>query len=419
MPRELALRILREITENDAYADLAVKNGLSASTLEKRDKALATHLVYGTIQHLRFIDYQLEAVSARPIKSLTPAIRDILRMAVYQIAFMDRIPNRAAVNEAVNMAKKHAYSASSYVNGVLRNILRNGFVYPKKLRERLAVEYSFPDYLVEMWLSQLGAVECEKLLAASNDLPPLSVRINPLKTTVEEVEALCKARKTLLELGLYIDEPTNVADTAMFREGWLSIQDIGAQMATLTLNPRPGERVLDMCAAPGGKTTHIAECMENQGEITAWDIHPHKVELIRKNAKRLGVSIIEARVHDARMIDADRMWYYDKVMVDVPCSGLGILRKKPDIKWQRSKEDIEALTLTQKAILEVASYHVRPGGEMVYCTCTINRAENEEIVEAFLKLHSEFSKVGEWKTLLPHKDNTDGFFIAKLRKRCH
>jgi len=166
MPRELALRILREITENNAYADLAVKNALSASKLERRDKALATNLVYGTVQHLRFIDYQIESVSARPLASLTPAIRDILRMAVYQIRFMDRIPNRAAVNEAVNMAKRHAYSASAYVNGVLRNILRNGFVYPKKLRERLGVEYSYPDFLVDLWMQQFGAEECEKLLAA-------------------------------------------------------------------------------------------------------------------------------------------------------------------------------------------------------------------------------------------------------------
>ncbi len=417
MPRELALRILREITENNAYADLAVKNGLSASKLEKRDKALATNLVYGTVQHLRFIDYQIEAVSARPLASLTPAIRDILRMAVYQIRFMDRIPNRAAVNEAVNMAKRHAYSASAYVNGVLRNILRNGFVYPKKLRERLGVEYSYPDFLVDLWMQQFGAEECEKLLAAGNAVPPVSVRVNPLKCTIEEIECLCKAQRTQLEMGLHIEEPTNIAETVMFREGLLSVQDIGAQMASLTLDPAPGDRVLDMCAAPGGKTTHMAELMENQGEITAWDIHAHKVDLIQRNAKRLGISIISAERHDARMIDTAHMWYYDKIMVDVPCSGLGILRKKPDIKWQRSAEDLKALTIVQKTILEVASYHLRRGGELVYCTCTINRAENEDIVEEFLRLHSEYCLATPYRTLLPHKDNTDGFFIAKLRKR--
>jgi len=417
MPRELALRILREITENNAYADLAVKNALSASKLERRDKALATNLVYGTVQHLRFIDYQIESVSARPLASLTPAIRDILRMAVYQIRFMDRIPNRAAVNEAVNMAKRHAYSASAYVNGVLRNILRNGFVYPKKLRERLGVEYSYPDFLVDLWMQQFGAEECEKLLAAGNAVPPVSVRVNPLKCTVAEIECLCKAQRTKLEMGLHIEEPTNIAETVMFREGLISVQDIGAQMASLVLDPRPGDRVLDMCAAPGGKTTHMAELMENQGEITAWDIHAHKVDLIQRNAKRLGISIINAERHDARMIDTAHMWYYDKIMVDVPCSGLGILRKKPDIKWQRSAEDLKALTTIQKTILEVASYHLRRGGELVYCTCTINRAENEEIVEEFLRMHSEYCLADTYQTLLPHKDKTDGFFIAKLRKR--
>lgn len=417
MPRETALRILLEITEKGAYADLAVKNGLASSKLERRDKALATSLVYGTVQNVRFIDYQIERVSARPIKSLTPAIREILRMAVYQLRFMDRIPSRAAVNEAVNMAKRHAYSASSYVNGVLRNILRRGFQLPTNLKERLAVEYSYPDFLVDMWMQQFGAVECEELLKAGNAVPPLSIRVNPLKTTVEEVESVCKAHKTALFRGLHIEEPSNIAETDMFREGLLSIQDIGAQMASITLDPHPGDRVLDMCAAPGGKTTHMAELMQNEGEIMAWDIHAHKTELVRKNANRLGISIIQVKTQDARSLDTTCIGYYDKVMVDVPCSGLGIFRKKPDIKWQRTAEDIKALTKTQEAILETAAKYVRDGGDLVYCTCTINRAENEEIVDAFLEKHAEFTLLEPYRQLLPHTDNTDGFFIAKIGKR--
>ncbi len=417
MPRETALRILLEITEKNAYADLAVKKGLAASKLEQRDKALATNLVYGTIQQLRFIDYQIASVSARPIESLTPAVREILRMAVYQLRFMDRIPGHAAVNESVNMAKRHARSASNYVNGVLRNIQRQGYQYPDKLQERLGVTYSFPDYLVRLWMKQFGAEACEKLLAASNAVPPVSIRVNPLKSSAEEVTALCKAQETELPMGFYIDAPKNIAETAMFREGWLSIQDIGAQMAGLALDPKPGERVLDVCAAPGGKTTHMAELMENQGEITAWDIHPHKVKLIQKNAARLGITIIQAKTHDARTVDEEHIEYYDKVMADVPCSGLGILRKKPDIKWQRTEEDLSELTGVQTDILEAASRHVKSGGTLLYCTCTLNRAENEEIVEAFLQTHAEFKQAEPWKTLLPHRDNTDGFFIAKLRKR--
>ncbi len=418
MPRELALRILLEITEKDAYADLAVKNGLAASSLETRNKALATSLVYGTVQHLRFIDYQLAAVSARPIESLTPAVRDILRMAVYQLRFMDRIPGHAAVNEAVNLTKRHARSASAYVNGVLRNIQRRGYAYPNKLQERLGVEYSVPDYLVKLWMQQFGAEECERLLSASNAVPPLSIRINPLKASPEAVAAVCRTKETGIEGALYVEEPKNIAETAMFRDGWFSIQDVGAQMASLALAPETGERVLDMCAAPGGKTTHMAELMENRGEITAWDIHPHKVELIQKNAKRLGISIINAVTHDARKADETHLAYFDKVMVDVPCSGLGILRKKPDIKWQRTEADLQALSDVQAAILENAGRHVKPGGALLYCTCTLNRAENEEIVESFLKQHPEFSPDGASRTLLPHRDNTDGFFFAKLRKRC-
>lgn len=416
MPRKLALKILREIFEEGAYADLAVKNALRNSELDRRDKALATNIAYGTVQHLRFIDYQLSSYSARPIESLTPVIRDILRMAVYQIRFMDRIPDNAAVNEAVKLAKKNAFSASSYVNGVLRNLLRGGFVYPKSLKGRLGVMYSFPDWLVDLWLSQYGAIECEKLLEASNAVPPLSVRVNPIKSSLVEVEAVCKSERTEAPEGLLIKEPSNIAETDMFKAGWLSVQDIGAQLAGIALAPEPGDKVLDVCAAPGGKTTHMAELMENEGEITAWDIHAHKVELIRKNAERLGISIINAVCHDARKPDEAHLSYYDKIMVDVPCSGLGIIRKKPDIKWQRTAEDTESLAVTQSIILEAASYHLKKKGELLYCTCTINRKENEEIVEAFLKNHPEFSLVGEWRQLLPHKDNTDGFFFAKLRK---
>lgn len=417
MPRKLALKILKEIFEEGAYADLAVKHGLEKSTLERRDKALATNIAYGTVQHLRFIDYQLSAYSQRPIESLTPCIRDILRMAVYQICFMDRIPDNAAVNEAVKLAKKNAFSASSYVNGVLRNFLRGGRVYPKSLKGRLSVMYSFPDWLVDLWLSEYGALEGEKLLAACNAVAPLSVRINPLKASVEEVEAVCKAERTAVPCGLLINEPSNIAETAMFKEGLLSVQDIGAQMAGLMLAPEPGDAVLDVCAAPGGKTTHMAELMENEGRIDAWDIHAHKVELIRKNAERLGISIINASCHDARKLDESLLASYDKIMVDVPCSGLGIIRKKPDIKWQRTMEDAESLAITQSTILEVSSYYLKSGGELLYCTCTINKKENEAIVEAFLEKHPEFSLADEPRQLLPHKDNTDGFFFAKLRKR--
>ncbi len=417
MPRELALSILREITENDAFSDLAVKNGLAPSKLSSRDKALATALVYGTVQHLRFIDFQLESVSARPLATLTPDVRNILRLAVYQIRFMDRIPDRAAVDEAVKMAKRHAYSASSFVNGVLRSLLRKGWSYPKKLRPRLGVTYSFPDWLVKLWIEQFGAPECEKLLEASNAVPPISVRVNPLKSSPESVLALCKGEKAQTENGLYIEEPSNIAETPMFYDGWLTVQDTGAQLASITLAPAPGDTVLDVCAAPGGKTTHMAELMENEGTVTAWDIHPHRVELIRKNAERLGLTNVKAEVHDARILDPDHMWKYDKVMVDVPCSGLGIIRKKPDIKWRRISEDLESLTVEQASILETASYYVKRGGMLVYCTCTLNKQENEDIVDAFLRLHSEYEKAADYRTLLPHVDNTDGFFIAKLRKR--
>ena len=417
MARELALSILTDILQNDAYADLAVKKALAKSACNGRDKALATSIAYGTIQHIRFIDYQLMDASVRTIDTLSPKVLNILRLTVYQLRFLDRIPMSAAVNEAVKLTKKYAYSGASFVNGVLRRVLRTGWLLPEEEKDRLAIQYSYPDWLVELWLSMFGHDECEKLLEAGNARPPLSVRVNQLKVFPEEVACLCKAHETAVEEGLHIDEPSNIADTDMFRSGWITVQDVGAQMASLKLAPKPGECVLDVCAAPGGKTTHMAELMDNRGKIVAWDMHAHKIKLIEENAKRLGISIIEAAMHDSRILDSAHCMQYDKVMVDAPCSGLGIIRKKPDIKWKRKPEDIDALCASQAQILDVSAQYVKKGGMLLYCTCTINSRENEEIVNAFLKNHTEFSLAEPYTQLLPHMDNTDGFFFAKLRRK--
>ncbi len=417
MPRKLALAILNEITENEAYADLAVKNALSKTTLDPRDKALATNIAYGTVQNMRFADYQIRKAASRAPEDLTPAVRNILRMAIYQLRFLERIPAHAVVDEAVKLTKKKAYSAAKFVNAVLRAILRNGFVLPTEEMERLGVLYSYPDWLVKMWVDMYGADECEALLRAGNERPPVAVRINVLKSSMEEIKKHCTAEETGTENSLYIKEPSNIADTDMFRNGWISVQDIGAQLTSILLDPKPDQTVLDTCAAPGGKTTHMAELMQNTGSVTAWDLHSHKVNLIMENAKRLGLTNIHVKMQDATVEDKTLKETFDKVLVDAPCSGLGVIRKKPDIKWKRKEEDIDALCKTQAMILDKTAGYVKVGGEMVYSTCTLSKRENEDMADDFLAKHTDFEKVGEYRTLMPHKENTDGFFMAKFRRK--
>ncbi len=417
MPRKLALAILNDITEKDAYADLAVKNALSASTLDRRDKALATNIAYGTIQNLRFVDYQIQNAASRALADLTPSVRNILRMSVYQLRFLERIPAHAVLDEAVKLTKKKAFSAAKFVNAVLRSIQRNGFTLPTEKSQKMGVLYSYPDWIVNMWTKQYGEKECEALLQAGNAQPPLAVRVNPLKTNTKHIKTLCAAKDTGVQDSLYIEESVNIADTDMFRNGLISVQDIGAQLTSILLAPRKNQSVLDTCAAPGGKTTHLAELMGNTGSVLAWDIHPHKVNLILENAKRLGITNIHAETQDATVENPMYREKFDKVLVDAPCSGLGVIRKKPDIKWKRKEEDISVLCKTQAKILDVAKGYVKAGGELVYSTCTLSKQENEDMADAFLEKHTEFEKVGEYRTLFPHKDNTDGFFMAKFRRK--
>ncbi len=412
LPRNMALLVLCDIFENHAYSNMALKKAFSEHSFDERDRRFISALVYGSVQYKEYLDYQIANSSKIPLKKLESKILNILRMAVYQIFKMDKVPESAAVNEAVKQAKKADYKASGFVNGVLRNILRCKEVLPDKedKEKYFSVLYSYPEWLVKMWAKE-NPDDYEKLLSSGNEITPVTLRVNNLKTDKETLKNMLSASDGVSKNAL--DVSGDAASLKEFEEGFFTVQDSAAQEAVLYLDPQKNEKVLDACAAPGGKTTYIGELMENTGEVTAWDIHPHKLILIEKNAERLSVTNIKTELQNAGEANEKYIGYFDRVLCDVPCSGLGIIRKKPDIKWQRKEEDIDSLTKEQYEILNNCSAYVKHGGTLLYSTCTVSQRENIDIVNKFLKEHKDFT-LDISKTFYPHKDFTDGFFVARL-----
>lgn len=429
--REQAMLALYAVEKNGAYSNMALKEIFEKNrNMNARDKAFVTTLVYGTLKRLVTIDYIIEGYSSVRPKKISPYILTILRMGVYQIAFMDRVPENAAVNESVNLAKRYGHRASAgFVNGILRNFVRNGFKYPEEENKRMQVEYSFPEWICKMWCDDFGEDFARDLMQALNEDAEMSLRVNTLKTTREEVlrELNGAGRDGIFDYAIF-SKGFDLSGSQIYRNGFVTAQDTSAMAASEVLRPRPGDRVLDICAAPGTKTTHIVQLMENRGEVTACDIHEHKLELIRRNAERMGANIIRTVCLDASKPIAEWSKSFDRVLADVPCSGLGIIRRKPDIKMKKET----GLSELQYKILECAADYVKPGGELVYSTCTINRRENEDIIEKFLKKNKSFESVDitpllpealrkkdaekGYVTFFPNVDTTDGFFIAKIKR---
>ena len=421
-PREAALLALYEIEYNGAYSNMAVKDVLPKLE-DSRDKGLVTRLVYGVVRKKLTLDYIISKYSKVKIKKLSKYVLLILRMGVYQLYFTDKIPESAAVNESVKLAKKYCGKSAGFVNGILHSVIRgkDTLEYPKDKIENLSVVYSFPEEMVELFWDT-GFLE--DLLSALNEEPETTVRVNTLKD--EELETRCEVSPVYS--GARILKGTDVAENPDYKKGRIIPQDVAAMMASIALSPKPDETCIDMCAAPGGKTTHMAELMKNRGRIYAFDIHPHKIEIIKKNAERMGISIIDAKIGDASELNEELIGKADKVLCDVPCSGLGIIRRKPDIKW--NKDDIESLPEIQYQILKNASQYLKPGGELVYSTCTILKRENEDVVMRFLEENKEFELLPielpeklhrenkGYITLYPNIDGTDGFFICKMKRKC-
>ncbi len=409
--REIAMKVIYDVEFNGAYSNMVLKKSLKSA--ENQDKAFITTLVYGVISRKLTLDYVIKAYSKIKLGKISKYILVILRMGLYQLMFMDKIPESAAVNESVKLAKRYGHGASAgFVNGILRNYIRNGIEIPEN---NLSVKYSYPEWLCDKWTGDFGFDFAEELMRAMNIEPKLTIRPNTLKTTRDALKQKLEANGVKCEINgiSLVCGGFDVANDKLYLDGLYTVQDTAASNAAIALNPKAGDTVIDMCAAPGGKTTHLAEIMENKGKILAFDIHEHKIKLIEANAKRLGIDIIAAKPADTAALDESLKNTADKVLCDVPCSGLGIIRRKPDIRW--NKEDTEGLWTVQRKILGNAAEYLKNGGELVYSTCTINREENEGITGKFLENHADFEKISE-KTYYPHIDGTDGFYICKMRK---
>ena len=432
--RETALNVLIACRKEAGWSNGVLKDYLSRDRLDRRDAALATRLCYGVVQNRNLLDFYLSQLLTGKLKDLHPAVRDILHMGLYQIYLMDKIPESAAVNESVDLAKRYCKkvrSAPGLVNGVLRNAVRTkgSLKEPKSWEDK----YSHPGELINELKSYVGKERMEKMLRANNDIPPMVVQVNTLKTTAEgltrqlEEAGITATPHSWMENALVLSGTGSIEQLDTFREGLFYVQDPASKLSVLCAElPQQEIKVLDCCAAPGGKSFAAAIATAGKAEITSCDVHAHKAELIAKGAQRLGLPIT-ALQQDATVFRPEWESAFDAVIVDAPCSGYGIIRKKPDIRYKDIAQ-MKELPQLQRAILEVQSRYVKPGGLLMYSTCTLVHAENEGMVEAFIKDHPEYhleplplpapftKNESGMQALIPGEYDTDGFFISRLRR---
>ncbi len=446
-PRKGAYRVLGKVLYDETYSNIALNEEIQKGGYNDKDLSLLTELVYGTIEKLLTINFGIDHFSKVKTKKMDEATRLILQIGAYQILFLDRIPDFAIANEAGKLAGVYAKRSKGFINGVLRNMIRRKgeIPWPKKEKdftEYLSVAYSYPTWLVEELLTYYSKDFTEDFMKASSKNPPLYFRVNTLKTDKEKVleylkkEDLEVEETELLGEAVKVKGLKNISDFYPLKEGWVHIQDLSSMLAAKFLDPKPGEQIMDLCSAPGGKTTHMAQLMENQGRIIARDIFPHKLRLIEEHSRRLGITIIEVQEFSGEKLDENLLEKADKVLVDAPCSGIGVIRRKPEIKYRLKKESLQALQNLQSSVLENASRYVKPGGFLMYSTCTIHPLENHQLTEKFLKTHGDFISVdlkeksgGGFEDMgdlftpagevasFPHKHQTDGFYIRMFQKK--
>jgi 16S rRNA (cytosine967-C5)-methyltransferase len=432
-----ALRILVRVEQDKAFADLTMEHALDETKPGARDAGLCTEIVYGTLRWRRHLDWRLAPHLNRPLAKLDPWVRTLLRLTAYQIFFLDRVPHWAAVDEAVSLARLKAKNPgpAEFVNAVLRSLTRATEPPPLPALpvEALATRLSFPDWIAARWVARYGMKDAEALMAAMNERPPVTIRANLLRVSREDLAArlrdkeLAVTRPTALAPeGLLVDRGM-VARWAAFIEGWCTIQDQASMLIARLLDPRPGELVADTCAAPGTKATHLAELMRNRGKILAMDPHAGRLKLIAGAAARLGVTIIEAHAGTVSTLAPRWKDRCDRVLVDAPCSNLGVLRRNPDVKWRRTADDLERMPDKQRGILAAAATLAKPGGRLVYATCSLEPEENEQVVGPFLEQHPDWQvdppadfpvapDAGGFVRCLPHLHGTDGFTAIRLRR---
>lgn len=440
--REIALNILYDIFINEAFSNISIKKHIGEE-VNPKEEGLTREIVYGVLENDIYIEYIISKASKIKLKKIHPVILIILKVGVYQLIFMDRIPPSAAVNEAVNMAKKHGHKGTiGFVNGILRNISRNKDEFmnieAKNKADYISIKYSHPKWMVERWIKEYGVEFTEELCKKNNESPPLNIRVNTLKTNKELLKEKLTDYGFIVKDGkfakdsLVIENPIRITELPEFKLGHFIIQDESSSLVGQIMDPIPGSTIIDCCSAPGGKSTHLAQLMNNKGRILSQDIYEHKIKLIEENAERLGISIIETSISDGTKRDESLVNKADYLLLDAPCSGLGLIRRKPEIKRNRKEEDIGELVEIQYNILNNVKDYLKVGGILVYSTCTIEKDENINIINRFLEKNKNFKLVNiedkisnpqnidtlklGYIQLFPHIHDTDGFYIAKIVK---
>ena len=443
--RYLAYKILFDIEVNGNYSNMALNKYLNEAGLDDQDKGFVTELVYGIIEKKRYLDYMINKVSKIKVRKMQHSVKLVLRMGVYQLVYMDGVTDYAAINESVNIMKKLDKRSASFVNAVLRNISRNlDEVKDISLNtvDKLAIYYSYENWIVENLVKEYGFERTEAILRALSQKPNIYLRVNRTKLRpgqsmdylVGQIigrlidQGLEASRVEGLEEAIKVKGLKSIDKHPLFREGYVSVQDISSILVAKVMDPKRESRVLDLCAAPGGKSTHIGELMENTGHLISQDIFDHKIKLMNTYAERLGLKNMEAKLGDALVLNEDYIGKFDYVLCDVPCSGMGIVRRKPEIKYKK-EDEVENLPDLQYQILENASSYLKEGGILIYSTCTIFKQENTDVVDRFLNNHKDFDldDLGPIKEflgigdkglvkILPDRYEMDGFFISRMKK---
>lgn len=433
-PRKIALKVLLKIEQEGAYSNIELNNSLKEAELTGKDAGFCSALVYGVLERKILLDYIIRQYTTIRLKKIEVPVLNILRLGFLQLLFMDKVPESAAVNESVKLAKSmKLQKASGFINAVMRNFVRSSCEYklPDKsdVVKYYSVLYSTPENIVKLWINSYGEENTVKILENQTGRPPIAIRVNTIKTTTDELKKSFEdsgitAEYADIENALFVSATGAIENTTQYRQGLFHVQDIASQLCCSALSPKAGMLVYDFCSAPGGKAFTTAQLMENKGELKAFDMYEHKVKLINNGAYRLGIKNIKANLRNA--LSTDTLPQADRVLCDVPCSGLGIIRRKPEIKYKKDL-GLDTLPQLQYDILCNCSKHVKTGGMLVYSTCTLNPAENEENVKKFLSEHSDFqplkitlkygimnsiSTMENDVTLLPDKNGSDGFFIS-------
>lgn len=436
--RRLAFKTLYDIERNKNYSNISINKNFKDIDISDQEKGLATELIYGVIENKYYLNYIIDKLSKIKSKKMSTYVKISLWLGIYQILFLDSIKDHAAVNESVALIKKYDKKSSGFVNAILRNVIRNKEnimeIDKKDIVEYLSIKYSYNQWLIRKWIEEFGQEFTEDLLEANSEKPNLYIRANTLKINRDELinklreQGIDCSKVNGIDEAIMVKNLKNIENNKLFKEGYFTVQDISSMLVGKVANPKEEKLVLDVCSAPGGKTTHLGTIMKNTGQVISRDIFDHKLKLINNTVKRLGLKNIKVENFDALNIDENSIDKFDYVICDVPCSGMGIIKRKPEIKFKK-EEEIKDLPIIQKKILNNASKYVKLGGNLIYSTCTIHDEENINIVKEFLNINDNFELVPidevnvdldnqdkGYIKIYPNIHGMDGFFIAKLKR---